>query len=312
MKKKLISIFALLTISTMMLVGCGGTDDNSNTTQDTSVAEDTSAEDTQEESQDTEQSEEVQNVNNNTDDTDTSDDELGDALQELANTLDGTIWVGTDADSNIYALGFNGTSISISMVESDSTQTDLDGFWNIDGDNIYIYSDEAMTDEVTSFAWDFEDYDGTNLIYLDDACLAQTSPDEASDLATAVSQMNVVNDVISYIADGTYWVGSDETTVAFFSFDGANCYMYMVDMTTSEEMTFQGAWGLDYDNFYMVDSETGNYIQFGWDIASDGSEFDLIDDNGETLAFSQTDATDVDSALALVDEYLNGASNSEE
>ena len=73
-------------------------------------------------------------------------------IQELANALDGTLWIGLDNTNTSYAMKFNGVKIKI----IDNAGQSIKGYWAISADTLYIYSDKAMTKEIVSYTWDYD------------------------------------------------------------------------------------------------------------------------------------------------------------
>jgi len=288
MKKTIISIAAIVFAATA-LTACGGSDSTAETTAaETTAAETTAAAETEAASDDEGDAEE---------ETDAAlgdeEDELGAAVQELANALDGTLWVGMDTEFNCYALGFDGTSTVFAADDGSS----IEGYWAVDDTTLYIYEDEEMTSELAEIGWNF-DQETETLILNDSAVMAQTDAYSFDEAVEAVSQMASAAQVASYLQD-TYWVSiTDEDAEAMY-LSGSTLESITVSPDGSAE-TNDFVWGLDYDSLYLYD-ETGTDLiaALGWAIADDGSVIQL-DNDGDTREYTQLseeDATDVMSYL---------------
>lgn len=98
-----------------------------------------------------------------------------DAIQELADALDGTIWIGMNIDNTCYAMHFNGVKITI----IDNNGQSLKGYWAVSSDTLYIYSNKEMTKEIVNYSWDFDSE--RDLLILDDSTYLYQSNASTSD-----------------------------------------------------------------------------------------------------------------------------------
>lgn len=292
MKKTIISIAAIVFAATALTACGGGSSADETTAAETTAAETTAAE-TEAETEATEGDAEEET------DAESEDDELGAAVQDLANALDGTLWVGMDAEFNCYALGFDGTTTVFAADDGSS----IEGYWAVDDTTLYIYEDEDMSSELAEIGWNFDEETDT-LILNDTAVMAQTDAYSFDQAVEAVSQMASAAQVASYLQD-TYWVSiTDEDAEAMY-LSGSTLESITVSPDGSAE-TNDFVWGLDYDCLYLYD-ETGTDLiaALGWSIADDGSVIQL-DNNGDTREYTQLSEEDATDVMSYLIAALNG------
>lgn len=276
MKRK---VLALLVATGMMisLVGCGGEVE----TEATTVVE---AEDTVETPADT----------------DVSETEA--ALEDFANTLIGTCWVGMDSqDYSCYSLGFDADKMGIySNVEGDEG---IEGYWKISLDSLYVYDDAECTNQIYEIPWTYDDEN--KVIVLNDRAYMSQVEGDMSTAAEAIQQYALAAQVGEFL-EATVWAGSDAdgALAMAFTFENGKYYMGIVgtDASTAE---YSGNWSIDYDKIYLYDDSDALVDSLSWDMAEDGSElYFTVDSSQTTFTLVQTDADNIEVALTSIMDGL--------
>lgn len=275
MKKKVLAIL-MAAVMVVSLTACGG-------------------------SKETEKAEETQEVTEVVEETaDSADADLQDALNQLAEALDGTCWVGMDAeDYTCYSMGFENGQVAIySNTDGDEG---IEGYWNIGTDTLYVYDDEDCTNEIYEIPWSYDEENDV-MILNDRATMAQVEGDFDS-AADAIQQYAAAAKVGEFL-DSTIWAGvdSDVTMVMAFTLKDGKYYMGIVDAEdNTEEHT--GSWSIDYDSIYLYDEDETLVDTLSWSIAEDGSELVFTVDSSQiTFDLIQTDADNIEDAMAAIAE----------
>ena len=227
MKKKLLAVVLSMAM-VFSMTACGGSTEPA--TEQTVTVEETAVEETEVEVDE--------------------DAELQSALDELAAALDGTCWIGMDAeDYTCYVLGFEGNQIAFySNIDGDEG---VEGYWNIGVDTLYIYDDEECTNQIGATPWSYSEEDDV-MILNNTAVMAQVDGDmEAA--AVALEEYAAAARVGEYL-DDTVWAGmdEDESMVLAFTFKDGKYYMGIAGMDGSTE-EYTGIWAMDYDSIYLYD-----------------------------------------------------------
>lgn len=230
------------------------------------------------------------------------DDEQA-TLDELASALDGTIWVGMDSqDYSCYSLGFDGNQLGLySNVEGDEG---MEGYWAIGADSLYIYEDEANTNLLYEVPWTYDEENDV-MVLNDRAIMAQVEGDITS-AGEAMQQYALAAQVGEFL-DSTVWAGTDEegSMVMAFTFENGMYYMGIVG-TDGSSAEYSGEWSIDYDSIYLYDESGALLDTLSWDIAEDGSElYFMVDSSQITFGLVQTDADNVEDALAAIAEEIS-------
>ncbi|MDD2971201.1 MAG: hypothetical protein PHE02_03585 [Lachnospiraceae bacterium] len=230
------------------------------------------------------------------------EEDLQAALDELAAALDGTCWVGMDAeDYTCYALGFGDGQVALySNVEGDEG---VEGYWNIGTDALYIYEDAECTSQIGEIAWSYDEENDV-MVLNDTAVMAQVEGDIES-AAAAMEQQATAASVGEFL-DSTVWAGLDEdsTMAMAFSLKDGQYYMGIMDAEGNTE-EHQGTWSIDYDSIYLFDENGEALDTLSWDMAEDGSElYFTVDSTQLTFGLVQTDAASVTDAMVALAEEL--------
>lgn len=234
-----------------------------------------------------------------------ADAELQASLDELAAALDGTCWVGMDAeDYTCYAMGFGEGQVGIySNTEGDEG---VEGYWNIGTDSLYVYEDEACTNQIYEIPWSYDEANAV-MVLNGRAVMAQVDGDIES-AGTAMEQYAAAAQVGEFL-DQTVWAGVDENAsmVMAFTLKDGQYYMGISDAEgNTEEHT--GAWSIDYDSIYLYDENDTLLDTLSWAIAEDGSElYFTVDSSQVTFGLMQTDADNVEDSLAAIAQEVFSA-----
>lgn len=224
---------------------------------------------------------------------------------EMADVLAGTIWAGISSDQEIVAASFDEKEIYLAILDTDGEMTDLEGYWKADIDTLYLYLNEDYSDDPTAF--DFDWYFTENGEYIQISDVVLSSQGDGSNLETTLEEMMTTTSVIQYVANGTYWIGSDDEMALVFYFEDNEAYIDLLYEDNGEIQIeyIDGIWSLDYDNLYLIDEETGESYVFGWYLTEEGDGycFELIE-NGTTYYLYESAAEDVDSTLEILISYL--------
>lgn len=273
MKKKVLAVLLTAAMAVSM-VACGGS-------KQTAATETAS----------------VENVEETAVTTDT-DGDLQAALDELAATLDGTCWVGMDSeDYTCYAMGFGDGQVGIyTNIEGDEG---IEGYWNIGTDSLFVYDDEACTNQIYEIPWSYDE-ENEVMVLNDRAVMAQVDGD--IETAGAAMEQYAAAAQVGEFLDSTVWAGADENAsmVMAFTLKDGQYYMGIVDAEgNSEEHT--GAWSIDYDSIYLYDENDTLIDTLSWAIAEDGSElYFTVDSSQVTFGLIQSDADNVEDSLAAI------------
>lgn len=257
--KKTMALLAALAMMTTVFVGCGDTEE---TTNKSAASEAVS---------------EVEEV------VEESVDELGAALNELADALNGTMWVGMDASYSTYAMQFNGNVMALAADDGSV----VSGYWGIAEDKMYIFEDEELTSAQFEIPWTYDMEDGTMTLN-QTAVMAQVSPEDAEDVETALQQYAAAAQVAQYL-DNTYWVCIGETAEAISISNGAFEMIQITENGEAEQMILKFA--MDFDNLYLLNDNNEVIFTSEWAIAEDGSVLVLGED--EFTQVSEEDAVDI-------------------
>ena len=286
MKKKIIAIM-LVAAMAVSVTACGNSaDSTADTSAETTAAETTAAE-TEAAAEETEAA--ADDAAEEDTASEEGSDELGDAVQEFANALDGTVWVGMDAeDFSCYALAFSGTEIVFAADDGSS----IEGYWAVNPENIYIYTDEEMSSEPYDIAWTV-DTENDTFVLNGTAVMAQTDAYSFDAAVEAVSQLALASQVAQYL-NGTYWVTINDTEAEAVEISGEQFDVVTVDADgTANNITFK--WGMDYNYLYCYDDDYNVMASLEWNMSDDGTELYLTSD-GETNTYTQVseeDAVDI-------------------
>ena len=298
MKKTLISALAIM-LALSAFTACGGDD---STSYDDSADAENAAEVQDAEydsSDDTDEADTEEDTEEDTEAADESTDELGDAVQELANALDGTLWVGMNPDYDCYALGFNGTYVYFAANDGSS----IEGYWAISDQNLYIYSDEANTQQLAEIPWSY-DSENSVLVLNNNAVMAQTDSYSFDQAAEAVQQMAAACKVGEYL-QGTYWA-----TVGEGSAEALHITDSTLEAVTGESdgsaSTSEFIWGIDYNNIYLYDSDYALQGALDWQISDDGSALQLTTPDGIASIYTQLTEEEADDVVNYMLSLIGG------
>ena len=276
MKRK---VLALLVATAMIisLVGCGGKVE----TEATTVVE-------------------VENTVETVTDIDVSETQA--ALDDLANALNGTCWVGMDSqDYSCYSLGFDADKMGIySNVEGDEG---IEGYWKIGLESLYVYDDEECTNQIYEIPWSYDDKN--KVIVLNDRAYLSQVEGDMSTAAEAIQQYALAAQVGEFL-DGTVWAGSDAdgALAMAFTFEDGKYYMGIVG-TDASTAKYSGNWSIDYDSIYLYDDSDSIVDSLSWDMAEDGSElYFTVDSSQMTFTLVQTDADNIEDAMTSIMDSL--------
>ena len=224
---------------------------------------------------------------------------------ELADVLAGSIWAGISSDQEIMVTSFGEKEIYFGILDTNGETTELDGYWKADTDKLYLYLNEDYTDDPTIFDFDWYFTETGEYIQIDDIVLSNEG--DGSNLDTTLDKMMTTASVIEYVAQGTYWIGSGDETAMVFYFEGDEAYIDRLYNDNGEIQVeyIDGIWSLDYDNLYLIDTETGDSYELGWDLSQEGDNFcfELTEDD-ITYYLYESAAEDVDSTLEILTSYL--------
>ena len=203
----------------------------------------------------------------------TAEDERGNASDYLSRAI----------RSLQEAASFDEKEIYLAILDTDGEMTDLEGYWKADIDTLYLYLNEDYSDDPTAF--DFDRYFTENGEYIQISDVVLSSQGDGSNLETTLEEMMTTTSVIQYVANGTYWIGSDDEMALVFYFEDDEAYIDLLYEDNGEIQIeyIDGIWSLDYDNLYLIDEETGESYVFGWYLTEEGDGycFELIE-NGTT------------------------------
>lgn len=294
MKKKILAVL-LAAGMTLSLAGCGGAKET--------AAESMSAEQPAEKEEALEEAAvEKEEAAGEAPKEDAAIEELQTALNELADALDGTCWVGMDAeDYSCYVMAFEGDQAAIySNVEGDEG---VEGYWNISAENLYLYDDAECTNMTMEIPWEFDE-ENEVLILNERAVLTQVEGDLES--AAEIMQQEALAAQAAEFLDSTVWAGADTdySMAMAFTFKDGQYYMGIMDTEgNTEEHT--GSWSMDYDSIYLFDENGEALDSLSWDMAEDGSELYIVVDSSQ-IAFGlvQTEVDGIEEALVAIAEEL--------
>lgn len=225
---------------------------------------------------------------------------------EMADILAGTMWAGISSSQEITVAAFDEKDAYIAILNADGELiTDGEGYWKADTDTLYLYLNEDYSDDPETFAFDWYTTEEGEYIQIEDTVLS--SQGDGSDMETTLEEMSITASVIQYVANGTYWIGSDDEMALVFYFEDDEAYIDLLYDDNGEIQVeyIDGVWSLDYDNLYLIDAETGESYVFGWYLTEEGDSycFELIE--GDTTYYLyESAAEDVDSTLNILISYL--------
>lgn len=224
---------------------------------------------------------------------------------EMAEILSGTIWAGISSDQEILLAAFDEKDIYLGILDTYGESTELEGYWKADMDTLYLYLNEDYSDDPTAFAFDWYFTEDDEFIQIDDVVLSNQG--DGSNLETTLEEMVTTASVIEYVAQGTYWIGCEDETAMVFYFEDDVAYidMFYGDNGEIQSVYIDGLWSLDYDNLYLIDTETGDSYEFGWNLSEEGDGFcfELTEDD-TTYYLYESAAEDVESTLDILTSYL--------
>ncbi|KMW10428.1 hypothetical protein [Enterocloster citroniae] len=226
---------------------------------------------------------------------------------EFADILAGTMWAGISSSQEITVAAFDEKDAYIAILDANGELiTDEEGYWKADTDTLYLYLNEDYSDDPTAFAFDWYITEEGEYIQIEDAVLS--SQGDGSNIETTLEEMTTTASVIQYVADGTYWIGSDDEMALVFYFEDDEAYIDLLyeDNGQIQAEYIDGIWSLDYDNLYLIDVETGESYVFGWYLTEEGDGycFELIEDDDTTYYLYESAAEDVDSTIEILTSYL--------
>ena len=133
--------------------------------------------------------------------------------------------------------------------------------------------------------------------------MAETDAYSFEQAAEALEQMALAAQVQEYLQD-TYWVGcTDEAAIAIGMEGNQMDFLNLSADGTLAELTVY--WNMDYDAIYLYDESYTMITYFQWDMASDGSELTLVDENGEVLTATQVSDEDAVNVIVYLYACLN-------
>lgn len=284
MKKTLVSALAIM-LALSAFTACGG---------DGSTSYDDYADDAEYDSEETVEADSEEDT-----EAAAEEDELGDAVQELANALDGTLWVGMNPDYDCYALGFNGTYVYFAANDGSS----IEGYWAISDSTLYIYSDEANTEQLAEIPWSY-DSENNVLVLNSNAVMAQTDSYSFDQAAQAVQQMAAACKIGEYL-QGTYWATVGEGSAEALHITDSTLESVTVDSDGSAS-TAEFIWGIDYNNIYLYDESYVLQGALDWQISDDGSALQLTTSDGISSIYTQLTEEEADDVVNYMLTLIGG------
>lgn len=289
MKKTLVSALAIM-LALSAFTACGGDD----STSYDDYADDAEVQDAEYDSEETVEADSEEDT-----EAAAEEDELGDAVQELANALDGTLWVGMNPDYDCYALGFNGTYVYFAANDGSS----IEGYWAISDSTLYIYSDEANTEQLAEIPWSY-DSENNVLVLNSNAVMAQTDSYSFDQAAQAVQQMAAACKIGEYL-QGTYWATVGEGSAEALHITDSTLESVTVDSDGSAS-TAEFIWGIDYNNIYLYDESYVLQGALDWQISDDGSALQLTTSDGISSIYTQLTEEEADDVVNYMLTLIGG------
>jgi len=284
MKHKLILIYTAMVTSVMFLNGC----DNSRTA-DINLGDSY-----------------IETTNTTQETTITSEATTTQRELTISEKLDNTCWVGSNGNQNIMSITFNDDEVTVSTMSESGYQNDITGYWDVDDEKVTVYSDKALTEQITYYDYILSEFDnGDSFLYMEGMYLSLMDSN-SMEFESICEDMSQSFDTFSYIADGSFWVGNNHQDVDFFVCNYGDIYFYIASIDSSNTSYFDGKWGLTYDTFYIIDNETSNFTYFKWSFEEDTSTLYLTDIDGNIIEFAQTDATNFNEVMVIVNSHLDG------
>lgn len=222
--------------------------------------------------------------------------------------LQNTSWAGADGNGNIMSVTFTNNQVSIT---SNGYRSDITGYWDIDDEKFTVYSDIALTQQITYYDYILTELgNGSNILYMENLYLSQL--DNTTTSFDAITEnINTQFDTLETITDGSYWVGANSQNADFFVCNYGDIYLYIAEFDSTDVTYYDGKWGITYNNgIYMVDNQSGDCIFFNWSF--DESTYKLYltptdTTSTESLKFVRTDSTNFSDAIYIVNTHLDGS-----
>ncbi|MGN1481316.1 hypothetical protein [Porcipelethomonas sp.] len=289
--KKILALIAALSMMAAVATGCGSEKEDSKASESSvsSAAEEVSDEESEELAEEDDAAEE-----------DVEDDAADEETAAYAEALAGTLWLGMDEEYNCYAMGFNDEEIVFEANDGSS----ISGYWGVTaGDpTIYIFEDAELTSEIASIPWTF-DTENNVMILNEKVIMAESDAYSFEDAAAALEQMATAAQVQEYL-QGTYWVGiSDEEAMAIALNGNEISFLNLSADGSLQEI--DAYWSMDYDLLNLYDESYNLLTSFQWNMASDGSALELVNENGESLTASQVSEEDAVDIIAYLYACMN-------
>lgn len=222
--------------------------------------------------------------------------------------LQNTSWAGADGNGNILSVAFTDNQVTIT---SNGYRSDISGYWLIDDEKVTVYSDIALTQQITYYDYILTELgNGSNILYMESLCLSQLDNTSTS-FDTITENINTQFATLETITDGSYWVGANSKNADFFVCNYGDIYLYIAEFNSPDTYYYDGRWGITYNNgLYMVDNQSDEYIYFNWRF--DESTYKLYltptdTQSTEPLEFVKTDSTSFSDAISIVNSHLDGS-----
>lgn len=279
--KKILAFIAALSMIAAVATGCGSEKEDSKSSTESSVAEEVSEEEPEE---DEAPEEDV------VDDEGAEGADVDDETAAYAEALSGSLWLGMDEEYNCYAMGFSDEEIVFEANDGSS----ITGYWGVKaGDpTIYIFEDPELTSEVATMPWTF-DTESNVMILNEKVIMAESDAYSFEEAAAALEQMATAAKVQEYL-QGTYWLSVTDEEATAIALEGSNLSMLNLtaDGTLQELTTY---WSMDYDQLSLYDESYNLVTSFQWNMAEDGSVLQLANENKTLTAeqVSEEDAVDI-------------------
>lgn len=279
--KKILAFIAALSMIAAVATGCGSEKEDSKSSTESSVAEEVSEEEPEE---DEAPEEDV------VDDEGAEGADVDDETAAYAEALAGSLWLGMDEEYNCYAMGFSDEEIVFEANDGSS----ITGYWGVKaGDpTIYIFEDPELTSEVATMPWTF-DTESNVMILNEKVIMAESDAYSFEEAAAALEQMATAAKVQEYL-QGTYWLSVTDEEATAIALEGSNLSMLNLtaDGTLQELTTY---WSMDYDQLSLYDESYNLVTSFQWNMAEDGSVLQLANENKTLTAeqVSEEDAVDI-------------------
>lgn len=210
-------------------------------------------------------------------------------------------WIGA-GNGEITALAFSGERAVLSTLSADNEKSDIEGYWEIENGEFYIYSDKEKTEELCLYAIKAPADTAQLFIKLHDTVLVKSEKYGFSDTSKAVSEYSDTEKFMEKISDGTVWSYSDDDCAYMFTGNETSATLYG-KKSDGNFVSVNGYMAADDKYIYFFDENDSMQEKYEWSYSEEKIIFSA--ETGNKIQFTKSENQDADEVISDISEKFN-------